>query len=166
MNDPSPSERAWAIRTARILLMIAALVIWFGTQALLAKRAAPLHGIDDRVFALTAGANSFLLRHPVWANGLLIVSSALIDLLGLFVLLRAAFGPTLRPFLGLLMLFVLRQICQGLISLPAPEGMIWRDPGFPTLLVTYGTSTDLFFSGHTAIAAPMADRGGGCHRRF
>jgi hypothetical protein len=30
--------------------------------------------------------------------------------------------------------------------------MIWRKPGFPALLVTYGTSNDLFFSGHTAIA--------------
>ncbi len=153
MNDPSLSERVWAIRAARMLLMIAALAIWFGTQALLAKRAAPIHGINDRMFALTAGANSFLLRHPAWANGILIVSSALIDLLGIFVLLRAALGPTIRPFLGLLMLFVLRQICQGLVSLPAPEGMIWHDPGFPTVLITYGTSTDLFFSGHTAIAA-------------
>ena len=30
--------------------------------------------------------------------------------------------------------------------------MIWRNPGFPSLLVTYGTASDLFFSGHTAIA--------------
>ncbi len=30
--------------------------------------------------------------------------------------------------------------------------MIWRYPGFPSLLVTYGVSNDLFFSGHTAIA--------------
>ncbi len=30
--------------------------------------------------------------------------------------------------------------------------MIWRNPGFPALLVTYGTSEDLFFSGHTAMA--------------
>jgi hypothetical protein len=30
--------------------------------------------------------------------------------------------------------------------------MIWRHPGFPSLLVTYGTANDLFFSGHTAIA--------------
>jgi hypothetical protein len=61
-------------------------------------------------------------------------------------------GPSVRPFLGLLLLFLLRQVCQGLTALPAPEGMIWRDPGFPSLLVTYGTATDLFFSGHTAIA--------------
>jgi membrane-associated phospholipid phosphatase len=30
--------------------------------------------------------------------------------------------------------------------------MIWRNPGFPSLLVTYGVANDLFFSGHTAIA--------------
>jgi membrane-associated phospholipid phosphatase len=30
--------------------------------------------------------------------------------------------------------------------------MIWRSPGVPSLLVTYGTASDLFFSGHTAIA--------------
>jgi hypothetical protein len=55
-------------------------------------------------------------------------------------------------FLGLLTLYALRQICQGLCALPPPERMIWRYPGFPSLLVTYGTATDLFFSGHTAIA--------------
>ena len=58
----------------------------------------------------------------------------------------------MRPLLGLVLLFALRQICQGLCALPAPEGMIWRKPGFPSLLVTYGTASDLFFSGHTAIA--------------
>jgi hypothetical protein len=30
--------------------------------------------------------------------------------------------------------------------------MIWRYPGFPSLLVPYVTSSDLFFFGHTAIA--------------
>ncbi|HEY4230387.1 MAG TPA: phosphatase PAP2-related protein, partial [Thermoanaerobaculia bacterium] len=65
---------------------------------------------------------------------------------------RAILGPTIRPFLGLVLLFALRQLCQGLCALPAPDGMIWRSPGFPSLLVTYGTSNDLFFSGHTAIA--------------
>ena len=45
-----------------------------------------------------------------------------------------------------------RQICQALCSLPPPPGVIWRHPGFPSLLVTYGTSQDYFFSGHTAIA--------------
>ena len=34
--------------------------------------------------------------------------------------------------------------------------MIWHDPGFPTLLVTYETGEDFFFSGHTAIATLCA----------
>jgi hypothetical protein len=37
-------------------------------------------------------------------------------------------------------------------SLPAPDEMIWHKTGVPTLLVTYGVSTDLFFSGHTGLA--------------
>ncbi len=61
-------------------------------------------------------------------------------------------GPSLRPLLGLLLLLALRQACQGLCALPTPPGMIWRDPGLPSLFVTYGTASDLFFSGHTAIA--------------
>jgi membrane-associated phospholipid phosphatase len=50
------------------------------------------------------------------------------------------------------MIFALRQLCQTFCPLPPPQGMIWRDPGVPTVLVTYGTSNDLFFSGHTALA--------------
>jgi hypothetical protein len=30
--------------------------------------------------------------------------------------------------------------------------MIWRNPGWPSLLVTYRVANDFFFSGHTAIA--------------
>ena len=148
----SSPAREWPTRLLRLLLIALGLVVWFITQALLARRAFPASGIRDGLFALTAGANAFLLSHPAWANALLVGSSACIDALGVFILLRAVFGPTIRPFLGLLILLVLRQICQGLESLPAPEGMIWHNPGFPSLLVTYRTSTDLFFSGHTAVA--------------
>jgi membrane-associated phospholipid phosphatase len=39
-----------------------------------------------------------------------------------------------------------------LCALPQPDGIIWRYPGFPSLLVTYEVANDFFFSGHTAIA--------------
>ena len=129
-----------------------ALCAWFWTQALIGKRAFPEGRIGDAVLDFTAPLNQYLLNHPTWANRLLIVTSGLIDLLGIFMLGLAIFGPSLRPFLGLIILFSLRQLCQGLCALPPPEGMIWRHPGFPSLLVTYGTASDLFFSGHTAIA--------------
>ena len=59
---------------------------------------------------------------------------------------------SIRPFLGLVMLMLLRQLAEALCSLPVPPGMIWHDPGFPSLLVTYRVANDFFFSGHTAIS--------------
>ena len=72
--------------------------------------------------------------------------------MGIFLLAASIFGTTVRPFLGLLVIFALRQTTQALTALPPPDGMIWRYPGVPSLLVTYGVATDLFFSGHTSIA--------------
>lgn len=136
----------------RALVVALGLAGWFGTQRLIARRAFPQDRIGDRLLELTAPVNRFLWDHPRWADRLLVVTSAVIDLLGIFLVVLAVFGPSVRPFLGLALLFALRQLCQGLCALPAPERMIWRSPGFPSLLVTYGTSSDLFFSGHTAIA--------------
>lgn len=136
----------------RAILVAIGLAAWFWTQRRIARRAFPKDRIGDRIFDLTEPLNRYLWDHPRRADGLLIVTSAVIDLLGIFVLARGVFGPSIRPILGLFLLFGLRQICQGLCALPAPERMIWRDPGFPSLLVTYGTASDLFFSGHTAIA--------------
>jgi hypothetical protein len=152
MNTENESAPRGATRIVRSVAIGVALAFWFATQALLARRAPPANGVGDALLSWTAGANAFLHTHPAWANALLVASSLLIDALGIFLLLRAIFGPTIRPFLGLLLLFALRQICQSLVSLPPPEGMIWRSPGFPSLLVTYGTSSDFFFSGHSAIA--------------
>ncbi len=142
--------RLWALRALSVAL---GLVAWFVTQGLIGSRV--YHGtIDDGVLILLAPIHTYLLEHMAARNALLISSSAIIDVLALFILARAIFGPTIRPFLGLLLLFALRQIFQAICVLPMPEGMIWpkEGPGFPSLLVTYGVSNDLFFSGHTALA--------------
>lgn len=47
---------------------------------------------------------------------------------------------------------MLRQLSQAAVALPPPPGIIWRDPGFPSLFVTYDVGNDFFFSGHTALA--------------
>ena len=147
------------IAVARVVAIVISLGFWQITQRLLARRnptgepcdAAPV-ALSDGIHRLTARLHRRLIEQPWRANAMLIASSAVIDLLGLYLLGSAIFGKTIEPFLGLFMLFALRQICQAFCPLPPPDGMIWRDPGFPTLLVTYGTSCDLFFSGHTAIA--------------
>ena len=136
----------------RVALTAAALTVWFWTQHLIGSRSVGGPGIGDGLHAATAGWNLYFVAHPSAANGLLIVSSAFIDAMALFLLARWLFGPTVRPFLGLVVLLGLRQLMQALVSLPAPPNSIWHYPGFPSLLVTYGVANDYFFSGHTAIA--------------
>ncbi|MFI5092317.1 MAG: phosphatase PAP2-related protein [Candidatus Acidiferrales bacterium] len=151
MTNPE-STRKWRRVIRRVVITALALGIWFWTQSLIARRAAPASGVGDALHTLTAGLNSYFYHSPFAANALLIFSSALIDGLGLFLLARWLFGPSVRPFLGLVLLLGLRQIMQAICALPAPPNMIWHYPGFPSLLVTYNVGNDFFFSGHTAIA--------------
>jgi len=140
----------------RIAVTAVALVFWFWTQSLIGARGLPGAGIGDGVLEATSSANIYLHTHPAAANLLLIVSSALIDLMGVFLLGRWVFAGSLRPFLALVIVLGLRQVMQALVALPAPPGSIWHDPGFPSLLVTYSVGNDYFFSGHTAIAVVAA----------
>lgn len=145
----SPATPSIALRVALVVVGVA---LWHLSQSLLKHRPDGSGVLGDGIHTLTAGIHRFLLARRRWANALLIVSTLGIDLLGCFVLIYSILGPSVQPFLGLLMLFFLRQVCQALCALPPPQGMIWRSPGVPSLLVTYGTANDLFFSGHTALA--------------
>jgi hypothetical protein len=136
----------------RLLVTGIVLALWFWTQSLIGARTAPASGLGDALHNLTAGLNSYFAHNLRAANALLIVSSALIDALGLFLLGRWLFGGSVRPFLGLFLLMALRQVMQAICALPPPPNMIWHYPGFPSILVTYHVANELFFSGHTAIA--------------
>lgn len=134
------------------LLIVVSLAAWFLTQSLIASRGLKDGAIGDLLHDLTESWNTWLQSRRRVSSGILIVSSACIDAFGLFLIAAGVFGPTLRPFIALLILFAFRQTCQALCALPAPAKMIWHHPGFPSLLVTYGTANDFFISGHTAIA--------------
>jgi membrane-associated phospholipid phosphatase len=160
--DLNTNPAAWriAVRAAFVVLGLAA---WFGTQAMIGARepsstpqelkaAGEALARGDAVLSATGDWHARLWEDRTAAHALLIASSLVIDALGLFLLGWAVFGASLRPFMGLLLLFGLRQISQALVALPAPAGIIWEDPGFPSLLVTYSVANDFFFSGHTALA--------------
>jgi PAP2 superfamily protein len=136
----------------RAVVTILALGIWFWTQSLIGARSLPVAGIGDAIHQWTGPLNAYFFENTREANALLIVSSGLIDGLGIFLLARWLFGSSVRPFLGLLILLGLRQIMQAVCMLPAPPHAVWHYPGVPSLFVTYGVTTDYFFSGHTAIA--------------
>jgi len=145
----------WPVIGVRVAFVVAGIALWYWTQALLAGRV-PKVAVEvplaDGIHVATARIHHRYATNVAAGNRLLIISSLVIDLLGGYLLGSAIFGESIRPYLGLVMLFALRQICQMLCPLPAPSGMVWRYPGVPAILVTYGTANDLFFSGHTAIA--------------
>ena len=140
----------------RSLTIAMGLGVWFVSQSLIGARGFREGAIGDAVHEWTAPLNRRLVESPGAANALLITTSGFIDLFGLFLLGSSLFGPSLRPGIALLLLIVFRQISQLTCALPAPPGMIWRNPGLPSLLVTYDVANDFFFSGHTAIAVLAA----------
>ena len=128
-----------------------AVCLWFVTQRLIGKRP-HVERLTDKIHDWSAPAHRHLMNHPQLTRTILVTSSAVIDLLGVSLLLLGIMGPSSAPLIGLTIVFVLRQLLQFLVLLPPPHGMIWHNPGVPSLLVTYGVSTDLFFSGHTSLA--------------
>jgi hypothetical protein len=136
----------------RVLLIVCSLFLWFLTQRMIGARRLENGAIYDHLHVLTAHWNAWLNKHPGPANAMLIASSFCVDAVTLFVLFYAVLGPSFMPFWGLFGLFALRQLSQASVALPVPPGIIWRDPGVPSLFVTYGVGTDFFFSGHTALA--------------
>jgi len=143
---------AWGVAGLRVLAIALALVIWFWTQKLIGIRAGRCDGIGDRGHDLTAKWHAYFAANARAADRALMLSSLCIDGFGVFLIAAAVFGRSFAPFLGVLIVFSLRQICQAYCPLPPPPGIIWRNPGFPTVLVTYGVGNDFFFSGHTALA--------------
>ena len=140
----------------RVGIVAAALFLWFWTQKLIAAKAGSPDGISDGVHRLTRPWHRYLSRNSKAADRTLIISSAVIDIMGISLIVISLFGPSFAPFIGLLIVFTLRQIAQFCCTLPPPPGMIWRHPGFPSALVTYHVGNDLFFSGHTALAVLAA----------
>jgi hypothetical protein len=136
----------------RVVVIIVALGIWFWTQKLIGQKQDLGHEIGDAIHRGTAKWHQYFLTHEKHANVALAVSSFFIDVLGITMIASAIFGSSFAPFLGILILFSLRQLAQLCCTLPPPPGLIWRHPGFPSALVTYGVSNDFFFSGHTALA--------------
>jgi hypothetical protein len=155
MIFPIATIAPWPVIGVRIGLVIAGIILWYWTQALIGKRVPAVAyevPLTDGMHVLTARIHKRYFTNFAAGNRLLIASSLVIDLLGAYLIGSAIFGASIRPYLGLVMIFALRQICQMLCPLPAPSGMVWRYPGVPAILVTYGTANDLFVSVHTAIA--------------
>ncbi|MFA5841298.1 MAG: phosphatase PAP2-related protein [Candidatus Paceibacterota bacterium] len=136
-----------------LFLVILTIYLWFKAQKFIGGKNVPsFNNFFDYLHVWSTPINEWLNNHLKVTNILLIITSFIIDVTALFLLGSAIFGSTLQPFLALVIVMTLRFICQLIFTLPTPKGIIWHNPGFPSLFVTYGVSNDFFFSGHTAVA--------------
>jgi hypothetical protein len=119
----------WPAIGLRAGVVAAALVVWFWTQRLIARKALPKGAIGDVAHELTARWHRYFAANERAANAALITSSVFIDLTGLCLIAAAIFGPTFAPFLAVLIVFALRQICQGFSTLPPAARHYLAQPG-------------------------------------
>jgi len=150
------TRRQLSLRSAQVLAVAAAYAAWLASQHLLETTRAPVARFVDHTHEWLSAINLYLNAHPSLANVVLAVSSFEVDLAAVSMVAFFFTRRESRPLLALWLILIMRQLCQTSVSIPPPAGMIWHYPGFPTLVVTYGTSTDFFFSGHMALAALLA----------
>jgi hypothetical protein len=155
-NSEGVLSSSFAHYALRIGIVIFSLAAWFLSQLMIKKRITRGEKIGDTLHDLSAKYHLYLHNNAKLTNALLIIASALIDLIGIWFIASAILGASVKPFVALVFLFCLRQLFQALCVLPPPPGMIWHHPGVPSLLITYKVSNDFFFSGHTAITALAA----------
>ncbi len=138
----------------RTLLLLAFFVMWHLSQVAISDYKDHLvfkGGIVDQVHVLTDPINAYLNEHRQVSTFLLILTSIEVDVLTLFIFLYSIFSSSARLVIGLTILMLLRQLCEMIVLLPLPPGILWYDTHFPTLFVTYNIKNDFFFSGHTAL---------------
>lgn len=149
-------SRPWSFRGLQVATVLALYAGWLYSQDLLERTRGVVPGVTDRTHNALTAANVFLNAHPTLTNAILIVSSLELDIAALSMVAFFFFRRETRPLLSFWIVLIMRQLCQVSVSMPKPEGMIWHDPGFPSLVVTYGAANDFFFSGHMALATLFA----------
>ncbi len=95
-------------------------------------------------------SNVFLKTHPTLLRVVIIVSSLTIDLISLFILgFFIMYAKSPRIFYSIMLFYIIRAICQANFLFQYPKDNLFMDPGFFSLFVPYGQTSDFYFSGHS-----------------
>ncbi|KAL4453082.1 hypothetical protein ABPG74_015313 [Tetrahymena malaccensis] len=104
---------------------------------------------DPVMYNWLSSMNQKVNENHETAKGFQISSSLCMDLSFLFMYgYWVARINTGRLLYATAFFYVFRNIVQNFVVFPFPEGFYWEDPGFPSLTVPYGRSSDFFWSGH------------------
>ena len=91
----------WRVIGVRCGLVMAGIGLWYWTQAVLGKRVPKVaHEVPltDGIHVLTARLHHRYFTNTAAGNRLLIASSLVIDLLGVYLLTSGILGESIRPY--------------------------------------------------------------------
>jgi hypothetical protein len=107
---------------------------------------------EDRTHILTSNIHKILKNNIKLTKYLFILTSLIIDILMSLIIIDYIFNNNSIEVKILIYTIIMRQINQYLVSFPSPNEILWTNPGFPSIFVTYEVTNDYYFSGHTSFA--------------
>lgn len=103
----------------------------------------------DRLQNWSGPLNSFLLQSSLARHAAIFLTSFYIDCIVIYFMynwIKTAKTP--RLLFSVLLFYGIRALWQGIFSFQFPAGVAFDYPGFPSLMVPYGYTSDFYFSGH------------------
>lgn len=142
-----------------IIMALSLLSAWYFTQNI-RQSIGDVSSIHDLLLDnhYTLLIYNYLKNNPISLQFLLISSSLLIDLTTLYTIYHYLYlKHRFELIVGVAFILITRQLNQFIVYLPPPKlPPLWYHPGFPSIIVTYGTENDFFYSGHTSISTFLA----------
>lgn len=106
----------------------------------------------DYVLESTESLNRYIHENSTFRKIVVTISSLLIDISTTsMICVWVSKSTTWRPVLTIAIFYALRGICNTIFLMKYPTNLLWEHPGFPSMSVSYHSTSDFFFSGHVGI---------------
>lgn len=111
----------------------------------------------DKVQQGLSDLNKLVNDQPGWRIFFQISSSLLMDVSFLtYFIYWTLYGTSVRIICAMSMFYGVRGVIMGFFLLGFPDGYTWDYPGFPSIVVPYGRTSDFFYSGHCGFLVIVA----------
>ena len=111
---------------------------------------APGECLKDLTFEVTAQLNRHFAQNLDHQHFYLAFAGLTMDICAISAIFQWLLKTnTIRVFYAMIVFYIVRAIVQNnLVTLGKPEGYLWDDPHFPSLIISYFPSNDFYYSGH------------------
>lgn len=144
-------DRSFTVK-ATFIAVFGTFLILNGIFGIVMPRNPNIDCVDDKLMTLTDSFNSFFANNNAGRHALIIIGSLSVDIVFVFtVLYWVLFGKSWRLMVTYLMFSIVKVFSQAVFQFELPDGYIWDDPGFPSLLVNYQKAPVFFYSSYVGV---------------